>query len=61
MGPMLLVESSNVLGSQGVSPTAMLSMYALKPGHTFNLGKFIDGKEPSQAEIALAQTLVSLK
>ena len=61
VGPMLLVESSNALGSIGAPPAAMLTLYALKPGHTFNLGAFIDGKEPPQAEVALAQTLVSLK
>ena len=61
VGPMLLVESSNALGSIAAPPTAMLTLYALKPGHTFNLGSFIDGKEPPQAEVALAQTLVSLE
>jgi hypothetical protein len=31
------------------------------PGHTFDLGTFIDGKMPPQTEVALTQTLVSLK
>ena len=61
VGPMLLVESSGALGSLGAKPAAMLTLYALKPGHTFNLGTFIDGKMPPQTEVALMQTLVSLK
>jgi hypothetical protein len=61
VGPMLLVESSAVLGSVGVKPAAMLTLYALNPGHTFSLGTFIDGKIPPQTEVALTQTLVSLK
>ena len=63
VGPMLLVESSKALalGSSGAKPAAMLAMYALNPGHKFDLGTFIDGKEPPQTEVALAQTLVSLK
>jgi hypothetical protein len=61
VGPMLLVESSNTLGSLGAPPSALLALYALNPGHAFNLGTFIDGKEPPQTEVALMQTLVSLK
>ena len=61
VGPMLLVESSGALGSLGAKPAAILSLYALKPGHTFNLGTFIDGKIPTQTEVAVTQTLVSLK
>ena len=61
VGPILLVESSNSLGSQGVMPAAMLTLYALNPGHTFDLGTFIDGQMPAQTEVALTQTLVSLK
>jgi hypothetical protein len=61
VGPTLLVESSNTLGSLGASPPALLALYALNPGHAFNLGTFIDGKEPPQTEVALMQTLVSLK
>jgi len=38
----------------------MLNPYALKPGHTFELGSFIDGKLPPQKEVALPQALVSL-
>ena len=61
VGPMLLVESSDALGSLGAKPAAMLTLYALNPGHTFKLGTFIDGKMPPQTEVALTQTLVSLK
>jgi hypothetical protein len=60
VGPMLLVEASNALGSAGAKPSGMLTLYALNPGHTFDLGTFIDGKMPPQAEVALTQTLVSL-
>jgi len=61
VGPMLLVESSSALGSPGANPAAMLALYTLSPGHTFDLGKFIDGTLPPESEVALAQTLVSLK
>ena len=61
VGPLLLVEASNSIGSHGQVPAAMLTLYALKPGHTFNLGTFVDGKVPAQTEVALSQTLVSLK
>jgi hypothetical protein len=60
VGPMLLVESSNALGSTGAKPSALLNLYALKPGHTFDLGTFVGGAMPPQAEAALTQTLVSL-
>jgi hypothetical protein len=60
VGPMLLVESSAALGSQASKPGAMLTLYALDPGHAFNLGTFIDGTMPPQTEVALTQTLVSL-
>jgi hypothetical protein len=60
VGPMLLVESSAALGSVGMKPAAILSLYALRPGHTFSLGTFVDGKMPPQNEVALTQTLVSM-
>ncbi len=60
VGPMLLVETSNGLGSIGARPTALLTLYALNPGHKFDLGTFIDGQMPPQTEVALTQTLVSL-
>jgi hypothetical protein len=37
-----------------------MALYALNPGHTFNLGDFVTGINPPKAEIALTQTLVSL-
>ena len=61
VGSMLLVQASEALGSPGTKPAALMTLYALKPGHAFNLGTFIDGKTPPQTEIALTQTLVSLK
>lgn len=61
VGPMLLAESSRALGSPSAQAAAMLTLYALNPGHTFDLGTFIDGKLPAQKEVALTQTLVSLK
>jgi hypothetical protein len=60
VGPMLLVEASRALGSPGTNPAALLTLYSLNPGHTFDLGTFVDGKLPPQAEVALTQTLVSL-
>jgi len=60
IGPMLLVEASKALGSTGAQPSAMLTLYGLKPAHTFVLGTFVDGKVPAQADIALTQNLVSL-
>jgi len=60
VGPMLLVESSGALGSLGAKAAAMLSLYALKPEHTFKLGDFVEGKMPPQTDVAETQTLVSL-
>jgi hypothetical protein len=61
VGPMLLVESSAALGSAIAKPAAMLTLYALNPGHIFDLGAFIEGTMPPQKEVALTQTLVSLE
>jgi hypothetical protein len=61
VGPMLLVESSRSLGSPGATPAAMLALYSLNPGHTFDLSTFIDGQMPPESQVALTQTLVSLK
>jgi hypothetical protein len=61
VGSMLLVEASRALGAVGANPAAALTLYALNPGHSFNLGTFIDGKMPPQSEVALTQTLVRLK
>jgi hypothetical protein len=60
VGPMLLVEASAALGSPGVPPSALMALYALKPGHTFKLGDFVTGTNPPKTEVALTQTLVSL-
>jgi hypothetical protein len=60
VGPMMLVESSAALGSADVKPAAMLILYALNQGHSFDLGTFIAGNMPPAAEVALTQTLVSL-
>ena len=60
IGPMLLMEASAALGSTGAKPSARLLLYALNPGHTFHLGDFASGANPSRADVALTQTLVSL-
>jgi hypothetical protein len=44
----------------GAKPAAMLKLYALKPGHTFDLGTFIEGTLPPEKEVALTQTLVAV-
>jgi hypothetical protein len=60
IGPLLLVEASAALGSPGVPPSALMSLYALDPGHAFNLGDFVTGTNPPEAQVVLTQTLVSL-
>jgi hypothetical protein len=60
VGPMLLVEASRSLGQVSASPSAMLTLYALNPTHTFDLSAFIGGANPPQGEVALAQNLVAL-
>jgi hypothetical protein len=60
VGPMLLVAASAALGSPGVPPAALMALYALKPGHAFNLGDFVSGTNPPKGDVALTQTLVSL-
>jgi hypothetical protein len=60
IGPMLLVESSAALAPMGVKPRALLTIAALKQGHSFDLRGFIDGKTPRRSDLALTQTLVSL-
>jgi hypothetical protein len=57
---MLLMEASAALGSTGAKPSARLLLYALNPGHPFQLGDFVTGANPSRADVALTQTLVSL-
>ena len=60
VGPLLLVEASAALGSAGVPPSALMTVYALDPGHAFSLGDFVTGANPPKAQVALTQTLVSL-
>lgn len=52
--------ASAALGSTIAPPSAILSVYALRQGHAFELGSFIDGKMPPKADVANTQTLVSL-
>jgi hypothetical protein len=61
VGPMLLVESSAALAAPASKPAALLTLYALTPGHAFDLASFLDGTMPPQPEVALTQTLVSLR
>jgi hypothetical protein len=61
VAPMLLVHASSALGSSPVTPDGLLLLYALKPCHQFKLGTFVDGSNPPQDDIALVQTLVSVK
>ena len=60
VGPMLFLEASAALGAAGVKPNAMMQIYALKKGHAFSLGSFVDGAVPGAGDVALTQTLVSL-
>jgi surfactin synthase thioesterase subunit len=60
VGPMLLVEASRALGSQGVPPAGMMTLYALNPGHAADLPAFVNGIIPPKRDVALTQTLVSL-
>jgi hypothetical protein len=56
----MLVQASAALGSPGVLPSALMSLYALNPGHAFNLADFVTGTNPPKAQVALTETLVSL-
>jgi hypothetical protein len=61
IGPMLLLQTTAGLGgSAATAPSAQLSLYALNPGHTADLTAFVTGINPPQAEVALAQILVSI-
>jgi hypothetical protein len=60
VGPMLLVEATRALGGPGLTPAAMMTLYALKPGHPADLTAFVTGTLPAQANVALSQTLVSV-
>ena len=61
VGPMLFVEASAALGSAGTKPSALMNLYALNQGHTFDLATFITGSLPARAQVALTQTLVGLQ
>lgn len=60
VGPMLLAQASAAVGAAGVRPSAMLTLYALNPAHSFDLNTFISGSNPPKEDVALTQTLVSL-
>ncbi len=60
IGPLLLGQASAALGSPGVPPSALMNLYALQPGHAFNLGDFVTGTNPPKAQVARTQDLVSL-
>ena len=61
VGPMLFVEASAAIGSVGTKPSALMNIYALNSGHTFDLGSFITGSMPDRSQVALTQTLVGLQ
>ncbi len=62
LGPLALLESSAAItpAFQTVTPNAMLRMYVLNNGHTFDIGTFLNGSMPPGNEVALTQTLVNL-
>jgi hypothetical protein len=62
LGPTILAEASAAIHAarEAVRPSAMLSIYVLGQGHAFALNNFLTGELPSRAEVASAQTLVSL-
>jgi hypothetical protein len=62
LGPLALLEASAAITPefQNVTPNAMLRMYVLNTGHTFDLGTFLTGNMPPGNEVALTQTLVNL-
>jgi hypothetical protein len=59
--PMLFVELAKVLspGSSTGSKSAMLQLYCLKQGHSFDLNSFLTGSVPNISEVAVPQTVVS--
>jgi hypothetical protein len=62
LGPTMLADASAAIHAAGgpVVPNAMLSIYVLGRGHGFVLNEFLKGALPSRADVAAAQTLVSL-
>ena len=62
LGPTILAEASAAIhpSAGAVRPGAMLKVYVLGPDHAFALNDFLKGALPPAAEVASAQTLVSL-
>jgi hypothetical protein len=62
LGPTILAEASAAIypAGQPVRPGAMLTLYVLGQGHAFVLNDFLGGALPPRADVAAAQTLVSL-
>ena len=62
LGPTILAEASAAIhpSAGSVPPGAMLKAYVLRPGHAFALNDFLKGDLPPNAEVAAAQTIVSL-
>jgi hypothetical protein len=62
LGPTILAEASAAIypAGQPVRPGAMLTLYVLGQGHAFALNDFLGGALPPRADVATAQTLVSL-
>jgi hypothetical protein len=62
LGPTILAEASAAIhpSAEAVRPSAMLKVYVLGPDHAFALNDFLKGALPPAAQVAAAQTLVSL-
>jgi hypothetical protein len=62
LGPTILAEASASIhpSVEAVRPGALLKVYVLGDGHAFALNDFLKGDLPSSADVASAQTLVSL-
>ena len=62
LGPTILAEASAAIhpSAGAIRPGAMLKVYVFGPDHVFALNDFLNGALPPAAEVAAAQTLVSL-
>jgi hypothetical protein len=62
LGPTMLAEASAAIApaAAAVRPGAMLTVYVLGQNHAFSLNDFLTGALPPRADVATAQTLVSL-
>jgi hypothetical protein len=62
LGPTILADASAAIhvASDSVRPSAMLSIYVLGEHHQFALNEFLKGGLPPRADVAGAQTLVSV-